>query len=89
MDFPALHSALFDLRTTLLATGKPHGRTSLYNAIRDGLWTKPVRAGTRSVAWPAREVEALNAARIAGKTDDEIRALVRRLESARVVADTP
>jgi prophage regulatory protein len=35
------------------------------------------------VGWPAHEVAALNAARIAGKADAEIRALVTHLEAAR------
>jgi prophage regulatory protein len=35
------------------------------------------------VGWPSSEVAAINAARIAGKTDDEIRALVVKLEEAR------
>jgi prophage regulatory protein len=35
------------------------------------------------VGWPANEVSALNAARIAGKTDAEIGNLVTRLEAAR------
>lgn len=39
--------------------------------------------GPRCVGWPAHEVAALNAARIAGKSDDEIRILVQELESAR------
>jgi prophage regulatory protein len=47
------------------------------------LWTKQVNLGTRCVGWPAGEVSALNAARIAGKSDDEIRALVVKLEAAR------
>jgi hypothetical protein len=33
--------------------------------------------------WPSDEVEAINAARIAGKTDEEIRTLVAKLEAAR------
>ena len=41
--------------------------------------------GPRCVGWPANEVEALNAARIAGKADDDIRALVLKLEAARKV----
>ena len=56
---------------------------SIYNLIRDGLWTKPVPIGQRSVGWPDDEVRALCAARIAGKTDNEIRALVNRLHSKR------
>lgn len=56
---------------------------SIYNLIRDGLWTKPVPIGQRSVGWPDDEVRALCAARIAGKTDNEVRALVNRLHSKR------
>ena len=56
---------------------------SIYNLIRVGLWTKPVSIGQRSVGWPDDEVRALCAARIAGKTDDEIRELVSRLHAKR------
>lgn len=58
-------------------------RSTIYLRIQQGLWPKPVRLGPRSVGWPAGEVTAINAARIAGMTDDEIRALVIRLETAR------
>ena len=56
---------------------------SIYNLIREGHWTKPVSIGQRSVGWPDDEVRALCAARIAGKTDDEIRELVSRLHLKR------
>ena len=56
---------------------------SIYNLIREGLWTKPVLIGQRSGGWPDDEVRALCAARIAGKTDDEIRELVSRLHLKR------
>lgn len=58
-------------------------RSTLYLRITQGLWTKPVSLGGRSVGWPASEVITLNAARIAGKTDNEIRALVQNLEADR------
>ena len=61
-------------------------RSTLYARIKSGLWTKPIAIGARAVAWPLREVEALNAAKIAGKLDDEIRAQVRELEAARACA---
>jgi prophage regulatory protein len=54
--------------------------------MSQGLWTKPVSLGARAVAWPAGDVAALNAARIAGKTDMQIRALVQKLEAARLCA---
>lgn len=56
---------------------------SIYNNVRDGLWTKPVRIGQRSVGWPDDEVRILCQARIAGKTDDQIRELVKRLHTKR------
>lgn len=61
-------------------------RSTLYLRISQGLWTKPVSLGGRTVGWPASEVAALNAARIAGKTDVEIRELVQKLEAGRKVA---
>lgn len=57
---------------------------SIYNAIRAGVFTKPVPIGERAVGWPAHEVQAINAARIAGKTESEIRELVVRLHAKRV-----
>ncbi len=58
-------------------------RSTIYLRISQRLWTKPVSLGARAVGWPSDEVEALNAARIAEKTDDEIRNLVESLEAAR------
>ena len=61
-------------------------RSTIYLRISQGLWTKPVNLGTRAVGWPANEIAALNAARIAGKSDAEIRAQVVKLEAARKAA---
>ncbi|VTU24815.1 helix-turn-helix transcriptional regulator [Variovorax sp. PBL-E5] len=56
---------------------------SIYNAIRAGLFTKPVQIGERSVGWPSQEVQAINAARIAGQSEAAIRELVIRLHAKR------
>jgi prophage regulatory protein len=58
-------------------------RSTLYLRIGQGAFTHPVSLGGRAVGWPAHEVAALNAARIASKADAEIRALVAQLEAAR------
>ncbi len=58
-------------------------RSTIYLRITQGLWTKPVSLGPRAVGWPSGDVVAINAARIAGKTDKEIRALVVKLEADR------
>ncbi len=57
---------------------------SIYNAVRTGLFTRPVLIGQRAVGWPSQEVQAIVAARIAGKTEDEIRTLVSQLHAKRV-----
>lgn len=61
-------------------------RSSHYLDIQQGLFTHPVQIGLRAVGWPSSEVAAINAARIAGKSDEEIRALVVILEAARKAA---
>lgn len=58
-------------------------RSTIYARVEDGLLTQPVQIGPQAVGWPLREIGALNDARIAGKTDDEIRELVVRLETER------
>ena len=56
---------------------------SIYTAIHAGLFVMPVAIGQRSVGWPSEEVKAINTARIAGKSDADIRALVDQLHAAR------
>ena len=61
---------------------------SIYNAIRDGVFTTGVAIGQRSKGWPSDEVQAINAARIAGKSEAEIRELVKRLHAKRAALAT-
>lgn len=58
-------------------------RSTFYLQIAEGLITKPVQIGARAVGWPSNEIEAILNARIAGKTQPEIKALVKELESQR------
>lgn len=58
-------------------------RSTLYLRIAQGLWPKSVSLGGRAVGWPANEVAIINAARIAGKSNEEIRQLVASLEANR------
>ena len=62
-------------------------RSTLYRDIKKGVLTKPVSIGGDRVAWPANEIQAINQARIAGKSDDEIMALVIELELLRTGID--
>jgi prophage regulatory protein len=65
-----------------------YSRSTIYLRISQGLFPKPVSLGPRAVGWPAAEVASLNAARIAGKSDKEIRAQVTRLIENRHACDS-
>ena len=58
-------------------------RRAARNAIRAGLFTTGVAIGQRAKGWPDYEAQAIAAARVAGKSDDEIRQLVKSLHAKR------
>jgi prophage regulatory protein len=62
---------------------------SIYNAIRDGLFTTGVAIGQRAKGWPDYEVDAIITARIAGKSEAEIRELVKKLHAERTALALP
>ena len=71
------------LRLPAIKTSTGLSRSTIYLRIQQGMFSRPVTLGGRAVGWPATEVAALNAARIAGRSNSEIRDLVAQLESAR------
>jgi prophage regulatory protein len=71
------------LRLPAILKVRGKSRSSHYNDIKAGLYVRPVRIGKRAAGTPDNEVSLLNAATIAGKSDDEIRQLVAKLEAAR------
>lgn len=78
--------ALTILRLPSVKAETGYSRSTIYLRITEGLWPKPIRLGARAVGWLASEIAAINAARIAGKSDGEIRVLVQKLEAARLEA---
>ena len=74
------------LRLPAVLRERGRSRSAHYFDIQQGLFTHPVQIGLRAVGWPTTEVAMLNAARIAGKSEAEIREMVARLEAARKVA---
>lgn len=62
-------------------TGLPN--STVYYHIKEGLFTRPIKLGERMSGWLESEVNAIMAARIAGKNDDDIRTLVKHLEAQR------
>jgi prophage regulatory protein len=71
------------LRLPAVKTQTGMSKSLIYQRIAQKLFTKPVSLGSRAVGWPSSEVAALNAARIAGKSNAAIRELVMKLEAAR------
>ena len=61
-------------------------RSSVYLRVAQGLLPKPISLGSRAVGWPENEIDAINAARIAGRTNVEINHLVVILERQRDMA---
>ena len=58
-------------------------RSGLFVKIKNDTFTPPVKIGPRASAWPDYEVNAINAARVSGKSKEEIRELVKKLHQAR------
>ena len=72
------------LRLPRVGSSTGVSRSSTYRRISQGLFPPPVPlGGGRSVGWPAREVAAINEARIAAWSDAKIRALVAELVAQR------
>jgi prophage regulatory protein len=62
--------------------GNP-SKSTFHDLVRRGLLPPPVRLSPRCSAWVAEEIDAVNSARIAGRADDDVRALVRSLVAGR------
>lgn len=72
---------LLRIPAVLAATGLK--RPTLYEHMAKGLFPRPVKLAPKLAAWPSDEVSKINAARIQGKTPDEIKALVSEMIAAR------
>ena len=69
------------LPAVLATTGE--SRSTHYANVAAGLWTRGVKIGPRSTAWPEHETQAILGARLAGKSVEQIRELVRKLHALR------
>ena len=81
-----LSRRLLPLRNALEGAGVP--LSVGYEQIRRQVFPTPIKDGRRSLV-PSDEVEAVIAARIAGRTEPEIRALVQRLLALRQTGADP
>ena len=58
-------------------------RSKIYADIKAKTFPAPIRLGNRSVAWVNHEINSWVQAKIAGQTDEELKALVASLVAAR------
>jgi len=58
-------------------------RSTVHLRVKQGLLTPPVKLGERCTVWPEHEISAINSARLAQRSNDEIRELVRQLQQKR------
>lgn len=63
-----------------------HGTTKLWEDIKRGILTPPIKRGPRENIWPEEEIERIVRAEIRGDTEAQRRELVRQLLEARKVA---
>lgn len=59
-------------------------RSAFYSYINKGLIPKPIKIGERSVAWVESEISEIIKARVAGKSNDELKGIVQQLETDRL-----
>jgi prophage regulatory protein len=62
------------------------GRATLHQDVHDGLLTPAITIGSRWSAWPSDEIDQIARARIAGWSNDDLRALVKELVARRKTA---
>ncbi len=74
------------LRISGLLARTGNKRSTAYDRIKKGLLPPPISIGGATSGWPDNEIDAINAARIAGQSDDQIRKLVKGLVAARKAA---
>lgn len=75
--------AIFKIPAVKAETGH-RADASIYTAIQECLLTTGVAIGQKEKGWPSDEIFAINAARIAGPTDEQIQQLVTRLHAKRI-----
>jgi prophage regulatory protein len=86
MKFEPLSAQHALVRTTAAPRLMGDSLSGLYDKAARGLMTKPLKVGARASALPLSEIEAINAARIRGASESEIKALVSRLHADRANA---
>ena len=76
-------SPLQFLRLAVVKAELGESAATTYRAIAAGMLPRPIELGPNRKGWPRYEVDAINRARLAGKSIDEQRAIAASLQSSR------
>jgi len=71
------------IRNPVVLNRYPLSRSHLFNHINQGLFPEPISLGERAVGWLEHEVDAVISARAIGKSEEEIKSLVKSLKEQR------
>jgi prophage regulatory protein len=71
------------IRTSLVTELSGLSKSTLRRRIQEGLFVPPCSLGERAIAYIENEIQAVLAAMAAGKSKDELRALVSHLVEQR------
>jgi len=71
------------VRVKTVMSSRGLSKSKIYADIKKGLFPPPVANGPRAKAWAEHEVDSINRAYLAGKSETEIRSLVAKLIAAR------
>lgn len=71
------------LSMDVLVTAVHLCRSQIYSLMELGLFMRPIKVSERRVVWLSSEVEKWLEAKVAEKSDDEIKALVIQLKNER------
>ena len=74
------------LKLPQVSTITGRSRSKIYADIKAQTFPSPIRLGARSVAWVDHEINSWVQAKIAGKKDEELKALVASLVAARATS---
>ena len=78
---PPENLSLIRIREVCARTGR--STATVYEAIKNGEMTRPIKLGARCSAWPSYELDELIKAAIAGASRDEVCRLVEELHERR------
>jgi prophage regulatory protein len=71
------------MRVHAVTSSRGLSKSKIYADIKNGLFLPPVAIGPRARAWAEHEVDSINRAYLAGKSEADIRIVVADLIAAR------